>query len=802
MTRRPMPLYAASLAGGIILIYALGYAPGMAEGPDIGRMAAASLCACVLMFLAVPRPRGSGQQGNDERAERTRAVSFFCVAFFAAGSVLMMYAVSVELPEPAAEAKITGVVTDVEYKDEDDLSVTVKTDAGRVLVRCYSGKFADPMEAAGLAGKHVEARGSLALADSRRNPGCFDYRLYLRGKKILAVMTAADIEAGAVESSLINRLSLFRERVVLSAEKYMSSDGAALFAGMMFGDKSGLDDDVYEQFRRNGTAHILAVSGLHVGMIYALLCAVIGSERKKRTNIIILCVLAMYAVMAGRQASVVRAVIMIALHVIARSTHRRYDMLSAASFTAIVMMIYEPYALFETGFQMSFLAVATISFLFPLFKDMRPRGTAGRIAKEVLLPTALIQAGTAPYSLYVFNYFSLGSFIANIPVVFLAGIIVPAGIVCMAFSAVVPPSFAGAEAFAYKAADITCLMMEKCNGIFYADGASSLDAASPPLVLILIYYAALFGVSSEAFRVAVSRKEKGKIGKSLLISLLCILALGSVFRNDFLSSECVFVDVGQGACVHFRTPSGKDILFDGGGRPSFGNEEAYDVGEKILKPYLLKNGASKVDLAVVTHLDADHYKGIVSICRDGMVGKLAVHECLKDEKDRIISDTGLDPDDILFFRTGDVVSEGGFRLEILGPTGEGSSENGNSLVASASFDDVSFLITGDIDETAEGTLAAAYRGTGKLDADVMQVPHHGSKSSSSDVFIAEAAPAIAVVQAGKNNMYGHPAPETLERLADHDAQILRNDEQGAVGFDVDKGQIREIHTMLRLENIQ
>ncbi len=757
---------------GIILIYIksekiLQFSKGSSFGASLLVKAghateAAFICALLLIAAGLGvHIYGSGKN----------AVSAAAVLFFAAGLTIMTADVMMPLPEAAEDLTVKGMVSDVRQTDDKTTVVAETEEYGRVLITSYD----DIEDAAGLCGRPVIVTGDIGPARTRSNPGCFDYRLYLRGRKILSVMKAGKIQAGPVKRQFLNKLSVYRADVRSKISGSMSEDGAALLTAMLFGDKSDLDDDVYESFRKNGTAHILAVSGLHVGMIYALLTVLLGGRRKTGRNIVILLILACYTVMAGCAPSIVRAVIMISLHIAASLTHRRYDMLTAASAAALLMLLYEPYALFSSGFQMSFLAIAAISFLMPLIEIKRPAGKM----KKLIMPAVLMQLATAPYTAYVFNCFSAGAFIANIPVIYLAGLIVPAGVMLT----VSVPFSEHISAFSAGFADLACSLMMRCNDLFYHENITSFDVESPPLAFVLIYYSVLFGMTSETFRLAVLRREKAKTAIVLLTTILCILGISASFTNRFLDAECVFVDVGQGACVHLRTPEGKNILIDGGGRPSFGDEESFDVGKKILMPYLLKNKAGHVDIAMVTHLDADHYQGITTICREGMVGKLVLHDCLEDEKERIMNDTGMKEEDIVFLSTGSTIKEAGFSLEIIGPVTVGESENANSLVLRCAYGDKHILIAGDADKDEESDMVSAYSKTGKLQCDIMQVPHHGSGYSSSDIFLDAVRPQAAVIQVGKNN-YGHPSPGTLERLNEHGIMIFRNDTDGAVGADI------------------
>lgn len=728
------------------------------------------------------------------------------------------------------EITLTGTVTAIQKKDEDYYRIEIEHSLGKTMASYYqdleskfNGGQAGKTESSNgsrylrLLGYTVKAKGIISLPKPQTNPGCFDYRMYLRTKKTDTVMTCSALDVMHIGDRVSNVLGGVRaefETALCSSSR--EDKECQIITAMLFGDKSQLDDDMYESFQKNGTAHILAVSGLHIGMIYSLLVLAIGGRRKIKTNITIGLLLIMYAALAGFSPSVVRAVMMIILHIIARLSHRRYDIVSAASFTAGAMLVWNPYQLFSAGFQMSFLAVLILGFALPVFdKDVLiargndPLKGFGRDSKtgentrddklknlkRVLMAPLIIQIGMAPLSAYLFNYISFAGILANVPVVFLAGMIVPLGVVCLILSTILPLPMG----ICYTAMDLMTRLMIKMNDMFYLGGRTSFDVDSPPVAIVFIFYITGFFVFSEWSRIMWHRKlYRQWMSAALALIFICVIA-GSIFGNDFKDCECVFVDVGQGSCIHMRTLGGSDYLFDGGGKPDFGaNKEqgrkGFDVGEKILRPYLLKNGVRKVDVAFVTHLDADHYKGIASICKLGMVKKLAVHECLRAEEDRIMKDTGMDRKDIAYLSTGQVIKAKGFKMKILAPaTGDvtqssglessgssgSNSENENSMVAKAVWKDLSVLITGDIDEETERGIVAESEPE-NLDVDVIAVPHHGSRYGSTDELIKAASPKAAVIQVGKNN-YGHPAPEVIERYEDAGVKVLRNDILGAVG---------------------
>ncbi len=352
----------------------------------------------------------------------------------------------------------------------------------------------------------------------------------------------------------------------------------------------------------------------------------------------------------------------------------------------------------------------------------------------------------------------LGSFVANIPVLFLAGIIVPVGIVSVLLSLCFP------FLLPYSAACLQLLIkaMLLCNEGIYSGDRFSFDVVSPPLVVVFWIYGLLFFCTSETCRIWFLRRKK----KLIVLGLTGIMAggiLASVYYDSSMRHPmALFIDVGQGSSIYIHTPCGRHILIDGGGKRQ-GN-----IAKDVLKPVLLKNGISRIDTAVATHKDMDHYKGLLELQELGMVRQL------------ITSDHG--------FQKGDViVKEKEFRLEALAPlpdsnlhtaTGKTTESNESSLVLLASLPGLKILATGDIGKETEAELVASGQDLG---CDVLAVPHHGSKNSSSDAFIKKTNPALAIIQVGKNN-YGHPATETLIAYENNHIPIFRTDKLGAIGF--------------------
>ena len=671
------------------------------------------------------------------------------------------------LPQSGGLASLFGQETEaeiyivsVEKKAGEGYNLLVTVDAetegggeasGRALLSYY-GKWDEPYA---LTGCRARASINLEKPQGQRNPGCFDYALYLQSLGIEAVGSVASlnkVEEPAGAAARLNNLLAVKKAAYAQS---LTEEARGLATGLLFGDDSYLAEDVYEDFRRNGTAHVLSVSGLHISILYALFQKTAGKITSKPKLFMLATILALMGALASWSPSVIRSVASISLRVIAEYVGRRYDFLTATAACALVMIACRPAVVFNTGFQMSFLAVIAIAFLTPLTSRRLP---------DSLAVTAAANLGLMPYQIFQFNSFSLTSFLANPPVIYLTGILLPAALLDFAFAFCgieIAPLRAAIEALAYATV--------KVNETTALGGRGAFELVSPPLALVVFAYLGGLFLASETFYIMRERKERVKIAAILLAFLLIAAAFGAAEApaKAVAEADLVFVDVGQGDCLHVRGGE-KEALIDGGGSVS------YAVGSKTVKPYLLKNGVGKLDLALATHLHTDHYQGLRELNEEGMVGRL---------------ETGA--------TAGRVYDLEGVKIECLWPLAieDAQEENENCSVFMVSCGGCKILVTGDLDEAGERAMLRYYRGTDRLEADVLKLGHHGSGTSTSDEFLAAVSPRIAVIQVGKNN-YGHPDAKVIEKCQKNGIIILRNDINGAVGIYCEEGRVR-YETMIR-----
>ena len=729
---------------------------------------------------------------------------FIILSFTAAGVSLLIQDLRCgeDINLVGKEAVLNGTVFSYSCEEgnfnQNKVTFVLKEENGRKYqVKWYTRK--DIQE--NMTGRHATCFGVFEKPTGQRNPGSFDYSLYLKSKGIRYIFTCdnVNISRKSFENpylSFINKCVTFRDHFIMALEKNQPDNISGVQKGIMFGIKDDMGDQVYQEFQKNGTAHLLATSGLHMGIIYGALSKLLRPGLKLIPSIVIIFIMFCYVVMADFNPSIIRAFIMIVIAVVGRLSCRRYDLLAAACFAGIVMLIYNPYLLFSAGFQMSYLAVFIMGFTLNKIKRLE-------IEKKWIknfLPVVIIQLLMSPYILYNFNYFSFSSFIANPPVTALATWVLMLGSSFMVFPILhweIP------EILSHTLTSFTKLMLS-INSMTYSNGKFTARLTSPSIFFLMIFYCVVFFFLNEETIIMYLRKNYKKIGSGVLAILIFCSVFAFQFRTGFENCNMMFIDIGQGNAMLFKSDDGKTLLVDGGGKKD------YQVGIKTLMPALLKNGVKTIDYAYVTHWDTDHYKGIEEIAKVGMVKNIITYEGNIVQKDELVKQMGIKPNQMHFLCKNDSFKVGkNIKVRVLYPykktRGEyenelaNEKENNRSLVSKVTVNDTDFLITGDIDENCEREMVGKIGE--KLDADILQVPHHGSGTSSSDELIDAVSPKVAVFQCGKNN-YGHPVPQIVEKYKKKGIIIYRNDLDGAIGLTIGKNNRVRIKTVVKRPDFQ
>lgn len=677
---------------------------------------------------------------------------------------------------------------------------------GNVLLNVYSEDYKKIS-----VGDFVKCRGKFEIPKTARNPRCFNYKKFLNSKQIFLVGSSRDIKVFDKSNNIrfiIYRYTEHVRDVIFHDVGSNNDDVIGLIEGIVLGDKTGINEEVYNSFRSFGTAHVLAVSGLHVGILLTLYRRIYRIKTNRIFTVIIVIILIFYGSITRWSPSVFRAVFMSLLYILSQITSREVDLLSCLGVTSIISVCLNPLVVNSLGFQMSYLAILGIGFLSPVisrkfgaivsnkFGDVLGHDRIRTLVNGVSIYVS-VQIVVLPYILQEFNYLSPLGFLLNFPVAILAGLIVTFSMTSMfliiigdliAYLVQNKLFFILDNYFISKICFISFQIFQKVRywidaivwGLgkltmeihsFAADHLkTSFEFVSPGKAFTYTFILAILLFCSETFYIDIKRKNQMRVASYFVVLFCIFFSINSIDSTPFDKANIVMVDVGQGDCVHVRSNGGINMMFDGGGSRS------KNIGKLILKPYLLQNKVGSLDLAGITHEDIDHSQGIKDLARTYKI-KNYVEGAY----------------------AGELAKGSGIRVRVLWPFEdeeiEAGQDNEGSSVFRIDVEGISVLVTGDIGIETEKKLIEKYNGSDMLKVDVLKIGHHGSKYSTSDDFLKAANPKIALIGVGKNN-YGHPSPTVIDKLKKNDIILYRTDVHGAIGLWKEDNKIK-ICTMLR-----
>jgi len=628
-------------------------------------------------------------------------------------------------------------------------------------------------------GDSLGLSGELRVPSGPRNPGAFDFSAYLAARGIHATLEVREARVAARPRSW-GRVG---ERIARTVRSSLPHPARDLLVGLLLGRSTELREETLSDFRRSGTVHVLAVSGLHVGFVALFAHTVLRCLRVKPrvARLLALPCVAVFVLVIGARPSAMRAAVMAGCLVFAGALERRSSLPNALGFAAIVLLAADPGSLLSLGFQLSFAAVGGIAALFaPLARGLRRAirlpGIGARLADAVALSLAA-QAGVAPLLVHHFGEISIAAPLSNLAVVPLAAWSVACGAVLLLTSAFAPDV---ARIFAASAWASIETMRAVCGRV------ASWNWSSVPVDCRFAgcLAAAIAGLALAARPSGVARR----VGRSLALAAAVGAVALTLFGPGRSYPRVVFFDVGQGDAALLEIPRRRAVLVDAG--RSYGRG---DCGRSIVVPYLRRRGFRRLDAIVVTHAHDDHSGGVASVIEAVDVGRLVLSgppfECAGfDELLSAALDIGIAPTRAAEGDT--VLAVDGARLVAVGPPegwrrGE-AGENDLSVVLSAALGTRTAILTGDIEARAERALLEGER---PLAADLLKVAHHGSPTSSDPAFIEACGPLVAVVSVGATNRHGHPSPEVLQRLVASGAAVFRTDRDGAVVVDLRQDRI-------------
>ncbi|MDR6880043.1 DNA internalization-related competence protein ComEC/Rec2 [Bacillus sp. 3255] len=679
-------------------------------------------------------------------------------------------------------------------------------------------------------GDAITLAGTLRSPSPARNFGGFDYRRYLRLHHTHWLLAANGVDQAQVQpaAARFGVVQLLRWNDELRG--YLSRRMDLIFpapqAGYMKSMLIGLTDDLdparFQQFSELGLTHLLAISGLNVAVFIGV--CMWGLRRFKLTKetsmLVCLWLLPFYIGLTGASPSIVRAggMAMIALYAAKKGWTK--DVLHTIAIVGWIMLLWNPYYVLDVSFQLSFLVTLGLIVGVPRANALIERLISSNMLRNMISITFVSQLVSFPVTIYYFNQFSLLSWLANmllVPVISL--VVFPAGLAAVAAGLIWLP--AGKL--------IGALLAGLNDAVFrLTDGLQQFAMfkqiwPSPSLAWLAVYYMLVVGLFVICHLYLQQHTDEPPIildhrlalkKTHLQAGLGCAAAVFIVHLwigyspERFERSGLVqFIDVGQGDAILIRTPYGKQLLIDGGGTLRFrqasegwkDRQDPYEVGRKLLVPLLKKRGIHKLDLLVLSHADGDHSGGLQAVAEQIPLRQFLFNGTYTprngmDKLFRTLDGKGVP---LLAARQSDWIElDKSTRLRVLYPFRDTADiaemvkeQNEYSVVIYLEMLGSRMLFTGDIGKATEQAIIDRLNEEPIADGeqpriDVLKVAHHGSKHSSSQEWLDYWKPVTAVISAGVGNVYGHPAPEVIERLRLSGAHVLGTADRGEIQLEV------------------
>ena len=721
--------------------------------------------------------------------------------------------------------------------------------SGKIRLALYYPKGEPPPSQSLIqAGERLEVLTNLRIPQNFNNPGQFDSVSFLERQDVFLVGTVKNAllithlssqQGGWLRNTIWNLRSTLLDRINKAFPQ--TSRVQEIARALLLGEKQGLNPVVEQAFQATGIYHVLVVSGQHVAIVALSLFMVFNFMRipKGVSSLLTVAALCLYCALTEEQPSIVRATLMAGAFLLSLHFDRDRNLLNSVSLAALLILLYDPRWILDPGFQLSFLSVLAIALIAlpalewslepvrsalqrledpsldarfsPRLADfrIRLRGVLENLRSDVpfrvhqmiaigsrlSLRLALLTAETVVVSFSIqtvfvilmilyFHRVSSLALIMNLIVVPLVGLIVPLGFLCLLISFI-------SQAASLFLAKLCILLLRPLLSLalfFSGEEWGNYRLATPPFWTVAVYFifmgCILFPAAPKRIRLFAAL--------SAIVLLFAILLYPFAPRLHANELQITLIDVRQGDSIFLSFPGNRSMLIDGGGLigRSFGemySEEEFDVGERVVSPYLWSLGLRRIDRLVLTHAHHDHMAGLRTVLDNFPVEELWIGKNpLIPEYVDLLKAALRKGVFIRNFYQGETAQFANGKFEFLNPEPNAvigpTPKNNDSLAFRLRFGDRSFLLTGDIEQKIEDRLIAS---NVKIQADVLKVGHHGSRTSTSPEFLSRVQPVWALISVAAHSPFGHPHPQTIQCLLEHRVPIFRTDRDGAITLTTD-----------------
>lgn len=662
----------------------------------------------------------------------------------------------------------------------------------------------------------------MRLPRNFNNPGGFNYGRFLafQGIHVTASLDSKHtiVKVGTFPvNSLLYRVEAYRTEIKIFFTAHLGCSAAAIATALITGDQSGIAEEIRDRFSITGVAHLLAISGLHIGIIALISFTLLKSLFRCSTRLMLMtnitklaaCItlfpVSIYCLIAGAGIAAIRATVMVIFYLLSIIIDRQDDLWNTLALAAFCILVVCPSSLFDPSFQLSFSSVAAILYLtprFPIafgkkspdFPGLRRPWYKALASQGIAMLTVTLSAtlGTAPIVSLYFNRCSPWGLPANLIVVPITGfVVVPLGLLSSLLLFVAEPLAMVTVQIMQVFLNLSAAAVYFFSRMPYADYRT----ATPTIPELVLYYAGLFLLFTGR-RSPMRRYALTAVGFIFIIN--CGYWHYQVHLNPRL--RITAIDVGQGDAALLQLPKGKAMLIDGGG--SYDN--SFDLGGMVVAPLLWKKKIKHIDVLVLSHPHPDHLNGLIPVMKHFSIGEVWTNGA-SIETDAFKEFEGIRAakkiKQAVMARGHPPAYINGVGIEFLHPgqscgesmiTSANDRMNNNSLALRLTFREVNIIFTGDMYAAAEREIMALFPG---LRSTILKIPHHGSATSSSKAFLEKLAPRIALLSVGRDNSFNLPHPAVIKRYENIGCTVYRTDEDGAVTVETD-GQFVHIRTYL------
>lgn len=585
-------------------------------------------------------------------------------------------------------------------------------------------------------GTRVEIKGELKEPLNNTVPNTFNYKKYLRNHGMFYTCTAKEVRVLNDDVSILYRIknAIIDRIMTFKIKDYMYT--------MIIGDKSLLDKETFEKYRKNGVTHLFAISGMHIGLFTGVVLYLLGKMRfnKNKKYIVTICFIWFYAFLTGFSASVQRACVLFSLMSIFKIAKIDISTLKVLVITGCLLVIFDYTSIFDIGFIYSFTTTFGLLYSSKVIEKHKVLGTS-LVATLYSLPITIV-------NFYKVNL--LSTFFNVVFVPFVSVVVYPLCLLSFVFRFLSPVT------------EMAIFFLEMLNDLL--SKVDFLYVVIPKMswiVLVLYYVVLIFGLKKNLYKISV-----------ILFSIALVCKVKPLLDANYYVE---YLDVGQGDSILIRSPHSEEIvLIDTGGKESFGeNKSSFHVAHNTLE-YMNSLGLDRIDYLILSHGDADHLGDAMYLIENMHVGKVILNVGELNLKEKEIVESGVEISEIY---------DGTMDLTLLNRDKDWKDENANSTIVELKISDNVFLFLGDATREVERSVMSNLKR-----ADFVKLGHHGSKTSSDEEFLDKLNPSVAIISSGRNNRYGHPNKETIDTLEKLGIDYMNTQETGTISYKI-KGEI-------------